>query len=97
MQKQCNFRYISVIKKLCTLCYIFTHKNPDTLCYIFILKNNALCVTFIYKTYRIVLIPINARTIKASISKNKFELFIENWSYSYDKQMVFNAYWIMRA
>ena len=86
MQKQCNLRDISVSKKQCTLRYIFAYKIPDTLCYIFISqKQYTLCYVFISKIYRIVPIPINARTIREIISKNKFELFIENWSYSYNK------------
>ena len=40
---------------------------------------------------------MNAHTIRAIISKNKFELFIENWSYSYDQYRVFDTYQRMRA
>ena len=48
----------------------FYIQNPDTLRYIFIAKKQCtLCYVFIYKCYRIVLIPINASTIKAIISK----------------------------
>ena len=42
-------------------------------------------------------LTINACTIRAIISKNKFELFIENWSYSYDQYRVFVTYHRMRA
>ena len=36
--------------------------------------------------YLIALQPnINTRTIRSIISKNKLELFIAKWSYSYDK------------
>ena len=85
-EKKINLRYISVSKKQCTLRYIFTYKNPDILRYIFISKKQCtLWYVFISKIYRALLISINERTIRAIRSKNKFELFIENWSYSYDK------------
>ena len=37
------------------------------------------------------------RSIRSIISKNKLELFIANWSYSYDLKIDFATYQIMRA
>ena len=42
-------------------------------------------------------LTINARTIRSIRSKNKLELFIVNWSYSYDLKRVFATYQRMRA
>ena len=45
--------------------------------------------------YRIVYyytLTINVCTIRAIRSINKFELFIQNWSYSYDKYIIFDTY-----
>ena len=53
----------------------FTYKKHETFRYIFM---------HIYMSEYLYLI-INARTIRAIRTKNKFELFIENWSYSYDE------------
>ena len=42
-------------------------------------------------------LTINARTIRSIRSKNKLEIFITNWSYSYDLKRVFATYQRMRA
>ena len=65
----------------------FIFKNPDTLRYIFIFKNNALCVTFLYLIFIVyyLYLTIKVRTIRVIRLINKYELLIENWSYSYDK------------
>ena len=65
-----NMRYILISKKQYTFLYVYK-----------------------YITYRVVLIPnykhafltINTRAVRMIRSKNKFELFIENWSYSFDQ------------
>ena len=76
----------------------FMYKKPYNLHYIFIFKKKCtLGYVFISKSYRIVLIPKYKPTYDQSDQiENKFELFIENWSYSYDKSMIFDTYHIMR-
>ena len=63
-------------------------------------KIMTLCVTFIYIynfSYSILwYLTMNVRTIRAIRSINRFEPFIESWSYSYDKSMIFNTYQRMR-
>ena len=66
---------IFIFEKQCTLCYIFKRKKQCTLRYVLYLK---FIVKYSYLT-------INVRAIRAIRSKNNFELFIENWSYSYDQ------------
>ena len=65
---------------------IFICKKQCTLRYILYVKNNALSVTFLYLKFIVYSTDaylLNERTIRAIRSKNKSELFIENWSYSY--------------
>ena len=73
----------------------FIYQKPHTMRYIFICKKSALYVMFLNQ--KCIVSYKNALTIRAIISKNKFELFIENWSYSYDKYMIFGTYQRMRA
>ena len=48
--------------------------------------------------YLIVLLPkIKRKYNQIDLIENKLELFIANWSYSYEKLMVFATYQIMRA
>ena len=64
------------------------YKKHETLRYIFICKKQfTLCYVFISRIHRILLIPNYKCTYNQSVirSINKFDLFIENWSYSYDK------------
>ena len=66
----------------------------------FIFKNFALCVTFYIQnlSYPILwYLTINVRTIRSIVSINKFELFIENWSYFYYKWMIFVTYQKIRS
>ena len=87
-KKQWNLRYIRISKKQCIFRYVFIYKNPDTLRHFFIGKKQCtLCYIYIYNlSYSIYLyLTINARMIRAIRSINKFELFIENSSYSCDK------------
>ena len=63
----------------------FLHKKILTLCVIFLYaRNNVLCVTILYPICLVYYwyLTINARTIRAIRSKNKFELFNDNWFYS---------------
>ena len=76
MQKEFTFRYVFILKKPENVRHIFTRKKQYTLRYIFIPK--------IVRSY-IRYLTINIRTIRAIISINKSKIFIENWSYSYDK------------
>ena len=58
-----------------TMRYILIHKKQCNFRYL-----------YIYKIGRAVLITNYKRTYDQSDQiKNKFELFIENWSYSYDQ------------
>ena len=53
------------------------------------------CVSLMYL---IVLLPkIKRKYNQIDLIENKLELFIANWSYSYEKLMVFATYQIMRA
>ena len=85
--KTINFALHSyILKKL--PCVTFLHAKFLTLRVTFLsAKNNALCVTFLYLKFIVYYsyLTITARTIRLIGSKNKFKLFIENWSYSYDK------------
>ena len=76
--KKCTLRYVLYTKSL-TLCVPFLYEKKCTLCHV-----------FISKCFCIVLIPItiNVRTIKAIRPKNKFNVFINNCYYSYDKWMI---------
>ena len=86
-----TMRYILISKKqfsfLYVLYYVDIYNEPDTMPYILMSKKQCtIRYIYIYTIYRVVLIPnYKARTIGAIRSKNKFELFIENWSYSYDE------------
>ena len=53
------------------------------------------CVSYMY--LRVLLPNINACTIRLIWPKNKLEIFIANWSYSYDKYIVFTKYQRMRS
>ena len=66
----------------------FLYTKSLTLCVTYFwAKNIALFVMFLYLKCIIYYyyLTINARTIREIRSKNKIELFIENWSYSYNK------------
>ena len=52
---------------------------------------NQICI--LYYCYR----TINAGTIRSIRSKNKLDIFIANWSYSYEPKRVFTTYQRMRA
>ena len=88
-QKIMQFALHFVCKKQYTAHYVFIYKNLDTLRHIFIFKKNALSVTIIsiFNLSSCVLwyLTINVCTIRAIRAIDKFELFIENLSYSYDK------------
>ena len=58
-------------------------------------KNTGLAPSFSSKHYWY--LTINARTIRSTWLKNKLELFIVNWSYSYNLKIVFATYRRMRA
>ena len=57
-------------------------------------KQYTFLYIYIHIIYRLVLIPNYKHKYDQSdqIKKNKFELFIENWSYSYDQLRVFATY-----
>ena len=57
-------------------------------------KNYVLRVIFLYPKFFVLLwyLTINSGKIRAIRSKNKFELFIENWSYSYNKYITVDTY-----
>ena len=86
-QEQCNLRDIFISKKQCNLSYISIYKETDTMRYILISKKQyTFRYVYIYIIYGEVLIPNYKRTYDQSNQiENMFELFIENWSYSYDQ------------
>ena len=73
INKTMHFSFNIYIKKQCTFCYVFVYKKPDTLLHIFIVKNNSLCVTFLYICVIIyyILIPNYKRTYDQSDQINK--------------------------
>ena len=99
MQKTMHFALHFYAQKTMHFLFRFYVQKPYTLRCIFIRKIYILWVPFLYVKVIVLYcyLTINARTIRAIRSKNKFELFIESWSYSYDKEMVFDTYQRMRA
>ena len=87
MQKPMHFASNLHTQKTMHFALRFIYKMPDTLCYFFICKKRCtLSYVFIYKfILKYLYLTINACTIRAIRSKNKFEFFIENWSNSYYK------------
>ena len=75
------------IRKNDGLCVTFLHTKIPTLCVTFLyLKKKHFALRFICNFFRIVLISNYKRTYGQSDQiENKFDLFIDNWSYSYDK------------
>ena len=75
--------------KMNVLCVTFFYTKSHKLCVLFLYpKNNFLCVTlYIYNLVYLFFsyLTMSVCTIRPIRSINKFELFTENWSYSYDK------------
>ena len=66
----------------------FIYKNPETLRHIFLYLKMyfALCFYIQHLLYHILwYLIINVNMIRAIRSIHKFDLFIVNWSYYYDK------------
>ena len=63
----------------------YIQKSEHFALHFYIQKTMHFALRFYLKFILYWYLTINARTIRAIRSKNKFELFIEIWSYSYDK------------
>ena len=91
--KKSTFAWHFNIKKKALWVTFASYKITDTMRYILISqKQCTFCYGYIYIIICLVLIPNYKQTYDQSDQiKKKFELFIENWSYSYDKWTIFDT------